>query len=374
VASEESYDVIVLGAGPAGAACAWRCAELGLATLLLEAERFPRDKPCGGMVDVGLLEDVPGVEAVIDRRTTWTKTYLNYEYIGEHPNQNIMLLRRRFDEWVARRAERAGADLRDGHRVTDIDVGDGGVRVACRGGEAFRGKLLVDASGAKGRFFVEHKRAVERTIDYKIVSTVLEAPCPNEVMERRMGFDTAAGRSYFASYIMTGFVGYGWLFPKDGHMNAGLGTVTTRGAGLGAMFKVFLERAGFGDLDQSLATAGLIPVKVLPRLWLPRVLFVGDAGGFVDPLTGGGILLGMASGRRAADTAREAVAAGDFTGRTLRAYQQRCHDIERELALKTRILKWVTTGIGMGFDRPQLGRWVLRRFQRRFDSANEKRR
>ena len=372
--ADGSYDVIIVGAGPAGAACAWRCAELGLGTLLLEAERFPRDKPCGGMVDAKVVEQVPGVEEVIERRTDWTRSYLNYEYIGEHPNHNAMLLRKRFDEWVARRAQRAGAELRDGHPVTKAETDDAGVRVVCKGGEEFRGKLLVDASGAKGRFFVDHKRAVEAAIDYKIVSMVLESPCPNDVMESRMGFDVKAGRTYFGSYIMTGFVGYGWLFPKDGVMNAGLGTITTRSKGLAPMFDDFLKRSGFGDLDRTGTTAGLIPVKVLPQLWLPRVMFVGDAGGFVDPMTGGGIMLGMTSGRHAAETAREAVAASDFTGRTLRAYQDRCRPIIRELGRKTHLLKWVATGVGMGLDNPRIVRWVLRTFQQRFDTSIEERR
>jgi len=85
-------------------------------------------------------------------------------------------------------------------------------------------------------------------------------------------------------------------------------------------------------------------------------MFVGDAGGFVDPMTGGGIMLGMTSGRHAAETAREAVAASDFTGRTLRAYQDRCRPIIRELGRKTHLLKWVATGVGMGLDNPRIVR------------------
>jgi geranylgeranyl reductase family protein len=370
----ESFDVLVVGAGPAGACAAHGCAEAGLSTLVLEKETLPRDKPCGGMIDISADETYPEIAPVVERRTLLSRTFLNYEEIEEHMNQNIMILRTTFDEFLARRAQKAGADLREGMNVKGIDVDADGVTVSCADGEDFRGKLLIDGSGAKGIFFADHKRAVQRTIKYKIVSMVLEAPCPNEVMEERLRFDNEHGITYFNSYIMTGFVGYGWLFPKDGQMNAGLGTITTRSAGLKPMFKDFLERSGFGDLDFAKATAGLIPVKVLPQLWLPRVMFVGDAGGFVDPLTGGGILLGMASGEKAAATAKEAVDAGDFSGRTLSAYERRSADIRKELAFKTRALKWVTAGVGMGLDNPRVVRFVLKKLQRKFDSSEWKNR
>jgi geranylgeranyl reductase family protein len=368
------YDVIVVGAGPAGACAAQGCVEAGLSTLVLERERLPRDKPCGGMIDISADQIYPEMEPVIERRTLLSRTFLNYEEIEEHMNRNIMILRTTFDEFFARRAQKAGADLREEHDVKTIDISDGGVRVSCVDDQEFTGKLLIDASGAKGRFYQEHKRQVERTIPYKIVSMVLEAPCPNDVMEERLRFEPEHDITYFNSYIMTGFVGYGWLFPKDGRMNAGLGTITTRSAGLKPMFRDFLERSGFGDLDFSMATAGLIPVMVLPQLWLPRVLFVGDAGGFVDPLTGGGILLGMSSGEKAAETAKEAVDSDDFTGRTLRSYEERVKHIRKELYFKTRALKWVAAGVGMGLDNPKIVRWVLKTFQKKFDSSEWKNR
>ena len=362
-----NFDVIVIGAGPAGSCCAHGCAERGLDTLLLEKEVLPRDKPCGGMIDESILEMYPELEPLVARRTRFTRLFLNYREFNEHENPNLLFKRSTMDEHLARRAERAGADLREDHAVTAVDIHAGGVAVTCASGDTFAGKMLVDASGAKGGLFHDHKRQGQDRLDYKVVSLVLEAPCPNEVMEDRMGFDLDRGRTYYHVHLMTGFVGYGWLFPKDGVMNIGLGTITPHGHRLRELFGEFLKRTGFGDLDRSSLSAGLIPVVLLSQLWLPRVLFVGDAGGFVNALTGGGLIYGMCSGEIAAATAREAVRADDFSGRTLREFETRSARIRRELNFRTTALYFLAGAVRRGLDQPFLVKPFLRAFAGAFD-------
>ena len=359
--------MIVVGAGPAGSCCAHGCADRGLDTLLLEKEVLPRDKPCGGMIDVSILEMYPELEPLVVRRTRFTRLFLNYREFNEHENPNLLFQRSTLDEHLARRAERAGADLREDHTVTAVDVHAGGVAVTCATGDTFEGKMIVDASGAKSGLFRDHKRQVQDRLDYKVVSLVLKAPCPNEVIEDRMEFDLDRGRTYYHAHLMTGFVGYGWLFPKDGEINIGLGTITPDGHRLRERFGEFLERTGFGDLDRSSLCGGLIPVALLPQLWLPRVLFVGDAGGFVNALTGGGLKYGMCSGEIAAATAREAVRADDFSGRTLRAFEARSARIRRELYLRTTALYFLAGAVRRHLDQPFIVRPLLRAFAGAFD-------
>lgn len=359
--------MIVVGAGPSGSCCAHDCAKAGLDTLLLEKEEFPRDKPCGGAIAAQVLETYPQLEGVADRRTTWTRMHLNYETFMEHENPHLMFRRIRLDEHLARCAEGAGADLREGHAVNSVDVSGGGVSIACRAGERFRGKVLVDASGAKSRFFVEHKAQAKQRLEYRIISMVVEAPCPNETIEARMCFDLERKRSYYHAYLQTGFIGYGWLFPKDGVMNAGLGTITTHGHLLKASFQEFLARTGFDDLDLSTVSAGLIPTALLPRLWLPRVLFVGDAGGFVNPLTGGGIHYGMRSGQLAAATAAEAVVSDDFSDEVMGTYEEKVSEIRRELSFRTTALYYLAGAVKRHLDRPSAVRLLLRALLDKFD-------
>jgi flavin-dependent dehydrogenase len=332
----------------------------GLDVLLLERARFPRDKPCGGAIYSTILDTYPELERVADRRVRGVRTYLNYEPVVSQSRDTLLFRRTRLDEHLVRRAVTAGVDLREGTWVKDARVGPEAVTVRDASGQVFRGRLLVDASGANGRLFREHKAHARETLRYRIVSIVLEAPCPNEVIERRMDMDVASGSTNYNTYLETGFVGYGWLFPKDGVVNAGLGTITEMGGGLKDRFLVFLDRTGFHDLDLSRMRAFTIPTAVLPRLWLPRVLFVGDAGGFVDALTGGGLMHGMRSAELAAETAVDAVATGDFEGPAMEEFERRCTHLRRNLGLRTTGLYFLAGAVMRGLDHPFVVRTLLR--------------
>ena len=123
----ERVDVAVVGAGPAGSTAAYRLARAGARVLLLDRQRFPRDKPCGGGLTMRATKvlpvDVrPVVEDVVDRvnlRMGRTDRTASHRY--EHPIA-WMTQRARLDHFLAERAAEAGADFQDGVRVRDIEI------------------------------------------------------------------------------------------------------------------------------------------------------------------------------------------------------------------------------------------------------------
>src|SRR5690348_10802628 len=147
------YDVIVVGAGPAGSVTAYRLARAGVRVLLLDRARFPRDKPCGGGLTlraVGQLpiDPTPVVEDVVETFELGLRYGNRIERHGSGPLV-LMTQRRRLDHHLAGQAAAAGADFRDGTRVTAVEEDGDGVTVRLNG-TAVRADAVVGADGANG--------------------------------------------------------------------------------------------------------------------------------------------------------------------------------------------------------------------------------
>ena len=132
-----SYDVIVVGAGPAGSTCAHRLASAGASVLLLDRARFPRDKPCGGGVTGRAARLLPfSIAPVVEDTVTSVRMRLRYGGWFEHGGDAPLVLmtqRIRLDAYLAEQATLAGAELRDGSKVTAVAAGPEGVTATVDG-------------------------------------------------------------------------------------------------------------------------------------------------------------------------------------------------------------------------------------------------
>jgi geranylgeranyl reductase family protein len=289
----ERFDVLVVGAGPAGSATAIRLAEGGARVLLADRAPFPRDKPCGGGLTGRALGQAPCdvspiVEHVVDAFTL--RLRFGTKFTRRHRAPLIeMTQRRRLDEHLAHTAAARGATFRDGVRVEEIAVEDTGV-TARVGGEPVRADVLVGADGANG--------VVARAagIDARIVHGV--------ALEGNIGWDRF-DRSVFegTAWIELGTVpgGYGWVFPKGDHANLGVGGWGGEGPRLRDHLDRLARAHGLRADDLTDVRGHRLPMR---RLGAPaaagRVLLVGDAAGLVDPLSGDGMYEAFTSARLAA--------------------------------------------------------------------------
>jgi geranylgeranyl reductase family protein len=289
----ERFDAIVVGAGPAGSTAALRLSRAGARVLLLDRERFPRDKPCGGGLTERAVKQLPVsvdpvVEEVVDRFELGFRYGTRFERGGERPLV-LMTQRRRLDAHLAEAAAAAGADFRDGVRATALELGEREATVRFDG-TAAQAQVVIGADGVNGLTakvlgFGErrHGVALEGNVSY---------------VHAREG--RWRGRAVVELGTVPG--GYAWVFPKGDHVNVGVGGWRSEGPRL----RQHLERAcaGYGlpyDSLESVRGFRLPMRRVGDSLVRGRALLVGDAAGLVDPLSGDGIYEALFSSRLAAE-------------------------------------------------------------------------
>jgi geranylgeranyl reductase family protein len=290
----ERFDAIVVGAGPAGSTAALLLARGGARVLLLDRERFPRDKPCGGGLTYRAVRQLPVsvepvVEDVVDCFELGFRYRRRFERGGEGPLV-LMTQRRRLDTFLAERAAEAGAEFRDGVRATALDPSEGIVRF---GSAAARAPVVIGADGVNGLCvrllgFAGRRRhgvALEGNVSY---------------VHAREG--RWRGRAVVELGAVPG--GYAWVFPKGDHVNVGVGGWESEGPRL----RVHLERAceeyGLQSSQLEALRGYRLPMRHAGDAAAQgRVLLVGDAAGLVDPLSGDGIYEALVSARFAAESA-----------------------------------------------------------------------
>ena len=325
-------DVAVIGAGPAGLTAARALAARGHDVVVLEEHsRIGVPVHCTGVVGADAFAefDLPR-ESILG--TAHTATFVAADgssvSVDAERVKAAVVDRALFDQGLASSSRRAGAELRSGARVRAIAVGAAGVTIGVEGGDRVEARACIIACGANYRFNRQLGLGVPRTF---VQSAQLERPLDGlDRVEVHLGREVAPG-------------GFAWLVPleRDGRPHARLGLMCdTRAL---ARFRQFAAR-----MRQRFGAAGDWPdprLKVLPlgpvsRTYGTRLLAVGDAAGLVKPTTGGGIYYSLISGRIAAETLDEALAADDLRDTRLRRYESEWRarlgaDIRIGLAFRT---------------------------------------
>jgi geranylgeranyl reductase family protein len=282
----DRYDVAVIGAGPAGSVTAIHLARGGARVLLVDKARFPRDKPCGGGLTMRAVRQLPVdpapvVEHEVDRMAFRVGWRSHFERKGRRGPFVLMTQRRRLDQYLAEQAVEAGADFRDGVKVSVGADPDRGLSLTTDGA-AVQADVIVGADGANG--------TTARALG-------LGGPVTHGVaFEGNAAFDE---RYRGLAVIELGTIpgGYGWVFPKGDHVNVGVGGWEAEGPRLRGHLAELCRRHG---IDGAALESVRLPLRrsgfVAAR---GRAIVVGDAAGLVDPLTGDGMYEAFVSARLA---------------------------------------------------------------------------
>ena len=317
-------DVLVVGAGPAGAVAAWHAK---LAAPELDVVLLERDRAVGspvrcaeGVGDAGLREfaNPDGAD--------WTARQItrvifqapdDTEVVVAERGVGWVLDRTRFDAYLAAEASRAGADVRVGAEATAMARNGGArwhVRVTERGQEEiYRARIVIGADG------VETMVGRWAGLDTRVPSRDMES-CAQYVLQG-IEFDPDAIYLQFGDAIAPG--GYAWIFPKAvGVANVGLGMVALKSDGRNARqyLDAWIARRFPNGARTSYTVGGVIVHTTIKKTYAEGVMVAGDAAHMINPLSGGGIINAMKAGRLAACTAAAAIREGDTSERRLSAY------------------------------------------------------
>jgi geranylgeranyl reductase family protein len=344
------YDVIVVGGGPAGATAAKFLAENNITTLLIDKQKYPRDKPCGGILTLRTLKRFPYItDDMIDA----------YSYGGSIASSSLQhhlqmqkeepiaayIHRKDFDQGLVNLAVHSGATFKDGTTAVAIQRTKDSIQLRSHDGETLESHLIIGADGiwstvAKHAGLREQNPRIGRCLfqEYPLESTLLD----HYFTEKRL----------FQFYLkFKGIKGTGWVFPKKNSVNIGIGEIqpsTSQQTNKPPLKEVYLDYLSIlkekklipPTIKIGTIQGGVLPLHPLEKTYTDRVILCGDAAGLMNPLTGDGIHYAMSSGMFAAEVCTKAVEAKETSADFLSKYQRLwIDDFGEEITLCTRILK-----------------------------------
>lgn len=339
----ETFDVVVVGGGPAGATAAADLAKAGHAVLLLD--KPGRIKPCGGAIPPRLIRDFAIPDHLLVARIRAARMIAPS---GKEVDMPVgdgfvgMVDRKDFDPWLRERAAASGADLREGafERVSRPDDGPALVHFTTGKGEslvphAVRARLVIGADGATspvGRAEVPGHETMRQVFAYH---EIVRVPKAGEAG------DTAIGPTrcdvFYQGKHSPDF--YSWIFPHGDTASIGTGSAR-KGFSLRSSIRSLREATGLAEAETIRREGAPLPLKPLKRWDNGRdVLLAGDAAGVVAPASGEGIYYAMLGGRLAAEAAEAFLATGD--AKALRLARRRFMRLHGRVFWILGMMQWV---------------------------------
>ncbi|MFF2813801.1 geranylgeranyl reductase family protein [Streptomyces sp. NPDC058000] len=300
--NQQVWDVVVVGAGPAGASAAHAAACAGRRVLLLEKAELPRYKTCGGGI-IGPSRDSlpPGFELPLRDRVHAVTFSLNGRLNRTRRSKHTLfglINRPEFDAALVESAKDAGARVRTGVTVTRVEQHGANVpdrrtvAVVLGDGEVVLARAVVGADGSASRIGAH----VGVKVDQVDLGLEVEIPVPETVAE------DWAGRVLLDWGPMPG--SYGWVFPKGDTLTVGVISARGEGAETKRYLEDFVGRLGLAGFEPRISSGHLTRCRADDSpLSRGRVLVCGDAAGLLEPWTREGISFALRSGRLAGEWA-----------------------------------------------------------------------
>ena len=340
------FDVVISGAGPSGSHCAKILADAGFQVALIEKNTRWR-KPCGGAVHSSVVKLYSPLKKLSSKKTTGvvihSADYHKLEFEGN--DFSITMDRLELDNIMRDAAVDAGAELFDNNFAYDFLFKNqkmiGAKTKTSTGKNEYRGKIVIVADG------MSSKLAVKSGIRKKWTTNELAiGKCA--IMEGKHNLNLERVYVFFKP-----FQGYGWIFPL-GAEKYNIGTFTFGKDNLNnnihQIYHDFINNPNVEKLVNSKdkiiwSSCYPFPAEGVKEkgLYTDNLMLIGDAGGFVAPISGEGIQTAVTSGKIAAETAIKALQDDDFSKPRLKSYRtnKEIKNIVRNFKLKTSMINFL---------------------------------
>jgi geranylgeranyl reductase family protein len=324
------YDVVIVGAGPSGSTAAKNLAEKGKKVLIIDKQKFPRDKPCGGGIPTRVMKQFPYIKEFIDSISYGSYTHsssLKYtlKFMRKKPFL-ATVLRNDFDNALLKLALNAGATFLNNNAAKEVTIQNDKVIILLDNNKIIESEIVLGCDGIKS--IVAEKTNLCKELNETCTCVVQEQPMSEKQLEKYF-----TDKKIVHLFIKTqGIAGYGWIFPKKKHINIGMGQFESAldsskpKKNLKYSYEKYInflkeKKMLPQDFPVENLKGGLLPVFPLKKTYSERVLLCGDAAGFINSITGEGIYYAMASGEIAANVASDSIDSNDMSSEFLSKYQ-----------------------------------------------------
>lgn len=256
-----------------------------------------------------------------------------------------MVIRKKFDMGLVQLAVDNGTDFIDGRAVEDIKISNEKVKIILSDKTELNSEIVIGADGV--RSIVAKKSGLEQTPKQIGLCILQEYSTDEKTIDKFFDKEKMC-------HMHLGFhnvSGYGWIFPKKQHLNIGIvelfldSNTSKPKMNLLNIFNDYikiLKKTGMipKNLEIGRCKGGTVPVAPLEKTYADRVIVVGDAGGFINPLSGEGIYYAMSSGKIAAQVITESLETGDTSEKFLSNYQKNWKkDFGKDIEILLRLTK-----------------------------------
>lgn len=327
------YDVVIIGAGPAGVAAAHNLINNNISCVLIDKQKFPRNKLCAGGVtsktfdllkDLKLKEEFSGEGLVISEST---KIYLEYEFINRIKCKSLtyMVDRFDFDSYLVNQYKKKGGILLEESRVDNIDTNNNIITLGNK--EEIKFKYIIGADGAVG-------------ITKKLVDDNKQANgfCLQvEIDRKELDYEGNDMALYYGVINQ----GYGWIFPKKNTLTIGFGGDYDKSINYHKEFEKFLTNLGV-KCERENFKGAFLPFGDYIKNPINKdknLILVGDAAGLVDPITGEGIYFAVKSGIEASSIIIKALE--ENNPKEIDNYIKRISNITKNISKGTKLRKLI---------------------------------